>query len=105
MATAELYDPATGTFAARRHLLTAARQYFTATVVDSAVLEIGGLNGATTLQSVEQYQGTAFAPANDLSTARSAHTATLLNDDTVLVVGGKGTAGVSLATAELYKTP
>jgi hypothetical protein len=42
-----------------------------------------------------------FIPPRSMTEARLSHTATLLNDGTVLVAGGGGTEGV-LATAEVY---
>ena len=42
-------------------------------------------------------------PAGELVTARTAHTATLLQDGRVLVTGGTDINGDVLATAELYK--
>jgi hypothetical protein len=38
-----------------------------------------------------------------LRTARAGHTATLLKDGRVLIVGGTDANGVALATAELYE--
>jgi hypothetical protein len=104
LASAELYDPAAGTFTSTGPLSTA-RQYFTATLIGSSVLEAGGLNSLGRLQSTEQYQGSGFLSAASMIAARAAHTATLLGDGSVLVIGGQGTDGISVATAELFKKP
>ena len=51
----------------------------------------------------EQMVGPAWVPTGSLITARSFHTATLLRDGKVLVVGGQGIDGLDmLASAELY---
>ena len=110
---AELYDPVAGTFAVTGSM-TAGRQYFTSTLVAGVVLTTGGLNGSTVLASTDFYQGAGFtagaaltscAPQNASCTARAAHTATLLQNGTVLIVGGLGSAGVSIASAEIFGTP
>ena len=44
-----------------------------------------------------------FAATADLTTARSAHTATLLQDGQVLAAGGVDASGQPSATAELYQ--
>lgn len=44
-----------------------------------------------------------FALTGPMTTARSSHTATLLNDGTVLVTGGLDAQNNFLATAELYQ--
>ena len=41
-------------------------------------------------------------PASSMNTAREGHTATVLNDGMVLVVGGKDPAGSTLYVPELY---
>jgi len=102
LASAELYDPVAGTFSATSSPLATARQYFTATVISTGVLAAGGLNNKGRVASAEQYQGSAFVASDTMTAARAAHTATLLNNGSVLIVGGQGSTGVSIATAELF---
>src|SRR5205823_828981 len=45
---------------------------------------------------------TGFTPTGSLGTARYDHTATLLPDGKVLVVGGRDSGGNALASAEIY---
>jgi hypothetical protein len=104
LATAELYDPVNGTFTLTGPM-AAARQYATATLVGANVLEAGGLNGSTVLASAEQYQGGVFVPGGNMQNARAAHIAILLNNGSVLVAGGQGSTGASIATAELFVVP
>ncbi len=110
---AELYDPVTATFAVTGSM-TAGRQYFTSTLVSGGVLATGGLNGSTVLASSDFYQGSGFTagaaltscvPQNASCTGRAAHTATLLQNGSVLIVGGLGSASKSIATAEIFGTP
>jgi hypothetical protein len=107
---AELFDPAAGLFSATGSM-TGARQNFTATATANGVLIEGGLNGTTVLSSSEQYQNGTFAagpamtscvPQSSSCAARAEHTATLLPSGAVLLVGGIGSGGVSIATAELF---
>jgi MBG domain (YGX type)/Galactose oxidase, central domain len=102
LSTAELYDPATGAFSATS-ALTSARQYVTATVISTGVLAAGGLNSTGPLASAEQYQNSGFVASDTMKAARAAHTATLLNNGSVLIVGGQNSSGVSISTAELFR--
>jgi hypothetical protein len=103
LASAELYDPAAGTWSAAASLATA-RSGQTATLLGNGkVLVVGGLGASGPLASAELYdpQANTWSPAGTLATARSGQTATLLATGKVLVVGGTGASG-ALASAELY---
>ncbi|HBA61871.1 MAG TPA: hypothetical protein DCZ92_13875 [Elusimicrobia bacterium] len=100
--TAEVYDPAAGTWSATGPLATA-RYGHTATLLPNGkVLVVGGYTGASELLSAELYDPAAgtWSATGSLATARSYHTATLLPNGKVLVAGGN--VGTELFTAELY---
>lgn len=107
-ASAELYDPASGTFEATG-APTARRVAHTATRLrDGRVLVVGGADWGNGLLFAE-YSAELYDPAKgtwtrtgDMDTARKYHTATLLSDGKVLVVGGSDKLGRSLAGAEIY---
>jgi uncharacterized repeat protein (TIGR01451 family) len=101
LSSAELYNPATGTWSATGPMNTA-RDGATATLMsDGEVLVAGG--GDNSLSSAELYDPStgAWSPTGSLIDGRSDATATLLNDGEVLVAGGDGGRYV-LASAELY---
>jgi predicted amidohydrolase YtcJ len=111
LASAELYDPKAGTFSPTGSM-TAARDSHTATLLsDGRVLIAGGdaglagIPGAETLVSAELYDpatGT-FSATGSMAAARHSHTATLLSDGRILIVGGADPDhGVYVASAELY---
>jgi HYDIN/CFA65/VesB family protein/centrosomal CEP192-like protein/galactose oxidase-like protein len=101
--TAELYDPTVGTFTATGNMI-APRYLHTATLLNNnLVLLAAGDQGPTfnsdcvlenpsTLAFAESYDPAAgtFAKAADLLSPLESHTATLLNDGTVLIAGGTG---------------
>ena len=104
----ELFDPATGTFAAVAANLLAKRFGATATALTSGkVLIAGGADGTgTPLDSAEVFDpatGITTATSNSMSSPRSFHTATLLNDGTVLLAGGgiHSTGGLT-NSADIY---
>ena len=126
-ASAELYDPTTGTFRATGSMDTA-REFHTATLLaDGRVLITGGITGSSPLAArsavLADYQEaiTAESSSSVLASAelfdpatgtfnrtgsmgnfRDHHTATLLQDGQVLVVGGGGEGYASRTSAELY---
>jgi hypothetical protein len=114
-ATAELYDPASGTWTATGSLDTGRTDHAATLLQNGMFLVAGGFgrpktdgSGAgpnfTPLASAELYNpasGT-WTATGSLNRKRYRHTATLLqNGRVVLVAGGVGTNGRLLASAEL----
>jgi hypothetical protein len=110
-ASAEIYDPSTGTFTATGDM-TAPRCFHTATLLpDGKVLIAGGFanfienNGRfdAILPTAELYDPAtgSFSATGAMTSGRARHTATVLNDGKVLIAGGTD-GSVTLATAELY---
>jgi Bacterial Ig-like domain (group 2)/Galactose oxidase, central domain len=103
IASAELYDPATGSFTVTGSM-TAARVGYTATLLNNGmVLIAGGDNAVGIVASAELYNPAtgSFTATGSMTSPRYTHTATLLNNGKVLIAGGVR-AGGDLASAELY---
>jgi hypothetical protein len=102
-ASAELYDPASGTWSWTGSLNTA-RYFQTATLLaNGTVLVAGGTSGSVMLPSAELYDpaGMAWATTGSLHSGRAYHSAILLPSGQVLVAGGFD-GGNFLPSAELY---
>ncbi len=114
LASTELYNPATNSFAAAAHTanMNTARTFATATLLPSGqVLIAGGWGASGALSSTELYNpatNSFFAPADTaaMNTARSNATATLLASGKVLIAGGyycvSATQCYFLSSTELY---
>jgi hypothetical protein len=124
LASAELYDPVAGKFAATGDL-TDARSGHTATLLgtgmvlvagghgggvaasasDGGVLDAGEISADVgTLASAELYDPNAgkFKAIGSMTTVREDHTATSLPSGMVLLVGGHDSGQESIGSAELY---
>ena len=102
LASAEIYDPALGTWSLTTSMSTPRQIHASTLLSDGLVLVSGGYTGGSPVASAELYDpvlGT-WSLTGSMSGARYWHTSTLLPDGRVLVSGGNN-AG-SLASAEVF---
>ena len=107
-ATAELYNPETGTFAAtgqmsEGHFLHTASTLFSGQVLVAGT-RAGGNGGAYLTDTAELYdeETGSFSPTGSMTQPRGGHTASVLQSGRVLVIGGTGPKGGYGTSAELY---
>jgi hypothetical protein len=103
--TAEIYDPATGSFSPTSGKITIPRVSHTATRLhDGRVLITGGyceVDGCDASAELYDPATGTFSPTGNMTVARANPTATLLADGRVLIVGG-GPSNEATGSAELY---
>lgn len=104
-ATAEIYDDETGTWSATGSMAVARSRPVAVLLPSGKVLVCGGYGVAgasVSLDSAEIYDPVAgtWSSAGTMSKRRWGHTATLLYDGTVLVVGGAASAGDPLTDTQ-----
>ena len=107
----EIFDPVTKSFARTGDLSSLRYGLTTTTLQDGRVLVAGGAwtapgSGDTSVATAELFDPRAgtFTRTGDMTTRRSNHTAILLADGRVLVIGGRrrATARPALFSAEIY---
>jgi WD40 repeat protein len=105
-ASAELYNPAAGTFSSSTGTMSNQRVFHTATLLATGrVLVTGGRDLTSNVwSSADLYdpQTDSFTPTGSMNLARRLHSATLLPNGKVLITGGFSSSASLLATAELY---
>jgi hypothetical protein len=104
--SAELFAPASGSFAATTGGMIQVRSgHCSALLPNGKVLIAGGGGSASSLfKTAELFDVVtqSFTATGDLNQARDGATATLLTTGKTLIAGGKDSTGASLSTAELY---
>ena len=106
LASAEIYDPATGGFGASTSSLAAARRDHTAFLLpnNNSVLIVGGTSSGNEIGTAEMFvpsTGT-FAPTGSPAAARQRATGTALKQDGILLLAGGSNSTGTLSSAELY---
>ena len=113
--SAELYDPATGTFSSAGNMSTGRRDHTASLLNDGRVLIAGGeifcptgCGGPNAFATAEFYDPAtnAFSATGSMATARFQHTATVLTSGLVVISGGETPAGnfqdIPTASIEIY---
>ncbi len=107
--SAELFDPVANTWRLLPNTMADSRADFTLSqLIDGNVLAVGGDNGSGPVSSVEKLDllTGVFQYQSSLITGRTAHTASVLKDGRVLVVGGSAVAPdgsrIALNSTEIY---
>jgi N-acetylneuraminic acid mutarotase len=104
----DIYSASGNTWSAGAALPGAGRYALTATAMAGGSILVAGGNdgtsgGSAAMSSVAIYtNGSGWASAESMTTARFDHAAVRLQDGRILVVGGSNSSGTALSSAELY---
>ncbi len=116
LASAELYDPTSETFVRTGSMIEQREWHSSILLPNGKILVTGGFGAGTTgsgsLNSAELFDyltGSFASTPTAMLTARQGHTMTMLQDGTVLIVGGEAASpsgigpGTALTSAEVYQ--
>ncbi len=105
---AEVFDPGSGTFTDASAMVDPRGEHSASLLPDGTVLVVGGLANvhSSTLvfyRDAEVFNlNSTFVPGATLLAARARHTADVLSNGTVLLVGGHDDVSAALASVEIY---
>ena len=104
LASAELFDPASGTFTNTGTLHFGRREHATVLLPNGKALVTGGFDQPSSIASTELFDPATglWSDSGDLATSRDTPQTTLLIDGKVLITGGRQSGTIYLTNSEIY---